>query len=123
MEFSQDPGTATNRIQAYYDDYIIVSGQKYYDRFLIMPETLISPWGPPTFQELTENHFLELLAFKPQLVIIGCGKVLKFLSSDLMESLRSEGIGVEVMTTPAACRTYTLLQAEGRNVLALLFFN
>ena len=36
------------------------------------------------------------------------------------EALEQAGIGVEVMSTGAACRTYNILVTEGRRVAALL---
>ena len=52
--------------------------------------------------------------------IIGTGSTFTFPEPQLLAPLRNAGIGVEVMDTPAACRTYNILLGEGRNVVAAL---
>jgi uncharacterized protein len=38
-----------------------------------------------------------------------------------MRTRTDAGIGVEVMDTPAVCRTFNILAAEGRKVAAAVF--
>ena len=38
-----------------------------------------------------------------------------------MALMAERGIGLEIMDTPAACRTYNVLLHEGRSVVAALF--
>ena len=40
-----------------------------------------------------------------------------------MRPMALAGIGLEVMDTKAACRTYNILAAEGRKVGALILFD
>ena len=68
--------------------------------------------SPATIRRLREQD--------PEVVIIGTGSRHIFPSSDLFSTLTHVGIGVEVMSTSAACRTYNILSAEGRKVVALL---
>ena len=57
---------------------------------------------------------------KPDLVILGTGNQQRFPPPKLYQSLVFAGIGLEIMTTPAACRTYNILVSEGRMVAAAL---
>ena len=57
---------------------------------------------------------------QPEVVLIGTGKKQLFLPPKLMVMFYQEGIGFEVMTTDAACRTFNVLVSEGRNVVAAL---
>jgi len=57
---------------------------------------------------------------KPELVLIGTGAKFEFPEPARLAPLRSAGIGVEVMDTAAACRTYNILLGEGRGVVAAL---
>ena len=57
--------------------------------------------SPATIERIREQD--------PEVVIIGTGSRHVFPAS-----------GVEVMSTSAACRTYNILSAEGRRVVALL---
>jgi uncharacterized protein len=71
---------------------------------------------------LSEAHFEALAAFEPELVIFGSGSRLRFVPPALLKALIGRRIGVETMDTAAACRTYNVLLAEGRSVLAALLF-
>jgi uncharacterized protein len=55
-------------------------------------------------------------------VIFGSGVRLRFANPRLLEPLMARRIGVETMDTSAACRTYNVLLAEGRAVVAALLF-
>jgi len=55
---------------------------------------------------------------KPDLVLLGTGATLRFPRPELTRSLYAARIGLEVMDNPAVCRTYNILLAEGRNVIA-----
>ena len=55
-----------------------------------------------------------------QVVIFGSGPRLRFPHPALLRSLMAARIGVATMDTAAACRTYNVLAAEGRRVMAAL---
>lgn len=118
MEFSFEKSTATYQIQSYQKGCITIQGKKFDQAVLIMPEHLIVPWGPITVDSLSVQHIEQFLAFKPEVVLIGTGEKLKFLDASLLRPLIEHHIGYEIMNTGAACRTYMLLIAEGRNVAA-----
>ncbi len=77
-------------------------------------------WAAASITELTSAHFEAALALAPELVIFGSGRSLKFVSPALYRSLIERRIGIETMDTAAACRTYNVLAAEGRSVVAAL---
>ncbi len=54
------------------------------------------------------------------LVLFGMGPEIAFLPRPVRESLEAANIGVEVMSTPSACRTFNVLLAEDRRVAAAL---
>ena len=72
------------------------------------------------FEDLTEEHFTQLAATQPELVIFGSGTRLRFAPPALMRALMQKRIGIETMDTLAACRTYNILAGEGRQVIAAL---
>ncbi|HQY22679.1 MAG TPA: Mth938-like domain-containing protein [Gammaproteobacteria bacterium] len=121
MQFTLDNGDAAFQIKAYEKGVIIVNEQTYNYPILVMPAHLIAPWGPDSFEELAPTHFEMILPYKPKLVILGTGKQHRFLPASLYAALINNNIGVEIMDTKAACRTYTVLMAEGREVIAGLF--
>ena len=75
-------------------------------------------WQCVRFEDLTEEHFTQLAASQPELVIFGSGSRLRFAAPALMRVLMQKRIGIETMDTLAACRTYNILAGEGRQVIA-----
>jgi uncharacterized protein len=61
------------------------------------------------------------MQLSPTIVLLGSGAVQKFPPTSLIAPMLTRGIGIEIMTTAAACRTYNILVAEGRAVAAGLF--
>ena len=77
-------------------------------------------WHCERFEDLTEEHFTQLAASQPELVIFGSGSRLRFAPPAFMRALMQKRIGIETMDTLAACRTYNILAGEGRRVVAAL---
>jgi len=82
----------------------------------------VVPWNAPSFESLTAEHFARVAALAPELVVFGSGERLRFPSPTLLRPLIDAAIGFETMDTRAACRTYNVLLAEGRKVVAALLF-
>jgi uncharacterized protein len=54
-------------------------------------------------------------------VFIGTGAEIAYIPAEFRKALEDAGLGVEVMSSPTACRTYNVVLSEGRRVgLALL---
>lgn len=87
---------------------------------LIMPELLLPDWPPQAWDELAPEHFEMLAAHRPEVVLFGAGARLRHPSPRLYAGLLRQGIGVEVMDTGSACRTYNFLMTDRRKVLAAL---
>ena len=98
---------STQAIQSAQTDWIQVAGER-------------EPWQCETAQALSEAHFEQICAFKPELVIFGSGARQQFVHPRLYQSLIAAGIGIETMDTLAACRTYNVLASEDRHVIAAL---
>ncbi len=107
-------------IRAYEKGQLIINEQAYRNNLIIMPEQLIPDWRPQSVESLTVADFDELLALKPGMIILGTGERQIFPSAALYAEVTNAGIGVEVMNTPAACRTYNILMSEGRSIAAAL---
>ena len=87
---------------------------------LVPHRGLTQAWLPTRLAELDEHHFEQVLALRPELVILGTGRVLRFPRPALWRGLMASGVGFEAMDTAAACRTFNVLASEGRAVLAAL---
>ncbi|MFW8636861.1 Mth938-like domain-containing protein [Cribrihabitans pelagius] len=56
------------------------------------------------------------LAGSVDVLFVGTGAEIAHIPAELRQRLEGEGIGVEVMNSPAACRTYNVLLSEGRRI-------
>lgn len=86
--------------------------------FIISAKQLIRDWPPHSIETLTEHDFALIAELNPEVVILGTGSQLEWPKQSLFRPLIEKGIGVEVMGTAAACRTYNILSFEGRQVAA-----
>lgn len=109
-----------NLITAYNSESIAINHQLYTSNLVVMPETLVLDWPPASVETVTPEDFLRLAKLSPEVVLLGTGKTHRFVHPKLFRALTEQGIPLECMTTAAACRTYNILMAEGRNVAAAL---
>jgi len=91
------------------------------NNFIVSPNNLIIDWANTTAHSLEDNDISLISSLNPELVVIGTGKHLHFPDQDILFQFQRQGIGVEIMDTAAACRTYNFLIADGRNVVSALF--
>lgn len=120
MKFALTDETNGYTIQSYSDESVVIDNAIYRSNLVILPNRLLPGWRPDSFQDLESGDFEKLVELKPDLVILGTGKQQQFPLPKLYQSLVIAGIGLEIMTTPAACRTYNILVSEGRMVAAAL---
>jgi len=118
MKFSEDKVDQGYHITAYEQGLVMVSGSPKTGSFIISLEQLIEDWAPSHIDQLREQHVQPLLELEPELVLIGTGERLKFPAMEHYASLIQRNIGVEIMDSAAACRTYNILLSEGRKVVA-----
>jgi uncharacterized protein len=119
LKLHADPRTSLNTVTAYGPGFIEINAQRHAGAVLCTPDQPLQDFSVQRFDRLTAEHFDELLAFSPELVLIGTGATQRFAHPRLTRTLTAAGIGVESMTTQAACRTYNILMTEGRRVLAV----
>jgi uncharacterized protein len=107
-------------ITAYDAGFIAVNGRRLTKSFLLTPQRLIEEWSPMDFEALSESDFSAIADIGAPIVLLGTGVRQRFPAPALLRPLIERRIGVEVMDTHAACRTYNILMAEGRDVAAAL---
>ena len=98
--------------------YIMVSGERFEHSIVVTQDRVLNDWEAKEFESLDETHFSYFLTLKPEILLFGTGKQQRFPHPRLYRELIHAGVGVEFMDTPAACRTYNILMAEDRNVVA-----
>jgi uncharacterized protein len=118
MKFAEaDPGDG-HLINGYAPGRVVVDGRSYREGLIVSPERIVEGWGPAAAGELTVDHIRDLLALEPQVIVIGTGQRQVFPSPAVYAAAMQCGVGVEIMDTGAACRTYNIVMAEGRRIAA-----
>lgn len=97
----------------------IAIGAEELDRsFLLAPDRLLPGWGPRSLPEIDDAAIAAVLALEPAVVLLGTGVRQQLPAPALLAAFLSRGIGLEAMDNAAAARTFNLLAAEGRRVVA-----
>jgi uncharacterized protein len=120
MKLHSESFAGLNTVTGYGLGFVEVNQARYTTPILILPEGAVQPWEIPGFAQLSFEHFLPLQHYRPEIVLLGSGARQQFPHPRLMAALAQAGMGLETMDTPAACRTYNILVAEGRKVAAAL---
>ncbi len=123
MKLHADRAEGVNVINACSADAISVNGERYTQSILVSHVGPVLAWPVASMDELEEADFADIVAAAPEVVILGSGPRLRFAHPALLRSLMAARIGVETMDTAAACRTYNVLAAEGRRVMAALLLH
>jgi uncharacterized protein len=119
MKIHLETGDGQNLIRAYAPGSITIHDKAYSRSLIVTPQTL-ADWPPASFADLLATHFEMLAELRPEVVILGTGVKLRFPPPSLTRALVEANIGLEVMDTGAACRTYNILMGDGRRVVAAL---
>lgn len=99
-------------------NYVAVNGERYTRPVVVTAEAVHTDWTATDFARLTASDFDYFIALRPEIVLFGTGATQKFARPELFCQLTAAGIAIEFMDTPAACRTYNILVADDRIVVA-----
>ena len=81
---------------------------------------LVTPWGAGPWGGLADAAAVLALIGRIDVLFVGTGAEIAPVPRDFRSTVEATGIGVEVMNSPAACRTYNVLLGEGRRLAAAL---
>jgi uncharacterized protein len=111
-----------NQFSGYGDDFVRVNTEQHQGNVLVTASE-VHVWRPLGFDDLTEADFSAVLAYKPEVILLGTGKTIRFPHPRLYSALAAAHIGLDVMDTGALCRTFNILTSENRKVVALIVHN
>ena len=121
MKLHSDAGAAGGqRITAYGAGFVTVEETTLGGTVLLGQGALATDFDERRPDDLSAATIERIRERSPEVVLLGTGSRHVFPSPALLAPFARAGIGVEVMSTPAACRTWNILCAEGRKVVALL---
>jgi uncharacterized protein len=102
------------------DGFVTVNDRRYEQPVVVTASAVLTDWPATDFASLTAEHFDYFLEMRPEVLLIGTGSQQQFAHPRLLQKLIEAGIPTEFMNTPAACRTYNILVAEDRKVVAAI---
>ena len=123
MPLAEDKITSRYSISAYNPGEIIVNQTAYRESLILSPQTIHCPWPVLSVDELNESNLQLVLDMNPHVVLLGTGEKQIFPDSRIVALFCQRGIGLEVMDNGALCRTFNILVAEDREVVAAIIQN
>jgi uncharacterized protein len=120
LKIEREQAEGKNTFTGYGEGYVEVNRKRHAASLVVSGDRLVTDWPARSVDELTADHLAAIVELKPEIVLLGTGASFRFPEPARLATLHKAGLGVEVMDTPAACRTYNILLGEGRNVVAAL---
>lgn len=118
MQLSQENPDFVYVLRGVSEAGVLVNQETVAASFLLAPNQLVPDWRPTSSADLQAADMDAVLALQPTLVLLGTGPRQRFPAAAVMAALLTRGIGIEVMDSAAAARTFNVLATEGRRVVA-----
>lgn len=99
-------------------DTATVNDRVLRESFILAPDRLLEGWGVRDVASLGIADLEPALALRPEVLVLGTGAAQAFPPPETVAACLARGVGLEAMTNAAAARTYTVLAAEERRVVA-----
>jgi len=123
MKFSQSDSDSINRVRAYDASSITIQGTTYHQSLIVAANQIISPWPVQVLADVSLELLQPVAALQADIWLLGTGPKHVFPSKSIRQFAQQQAVGLESMSTSAACRTFNILLAESRNVVALLMLD
>ncbi|MEL6723052.1 MAG: MTH938/NDUFAF3 family protein [Pseudomonadota bacterium] len=120
MNLTLDNVAGSYQITACEADHYQIQGKLYPPSLLILPDQLITDWSVANIHDLRSEDLAPVVAHQPDLVLLGTGRTQQFPDLVVLQPLLDAQIGFQVMHNRAACQTYNIVLAEGRQVVLIL---
>ena len=115
MRLNEVVFTDAKPVEGYGPGFFRIGGQVHQGALVVLPNG-VAPWGG-----YEDVQAVLAVAADLDILFIGTGPEITHIPAALRSALEDASVGVEIMATPTACRTYNVLLSEGRRVgLALL---
>ena len=119
MKLHAERPQGPNAITAFGPGFVTINGRMHQASLIVGHDRLPADWPVAKLEDLSDEH---LSGFDRgcDVILLGTGARQRFPRRSILRPLLERRIGVEVMDTAAACRTYNILLSEGRAVVAAL---
>ncbi len=123
MPLAEDKITNRYSISGYNSEEIFINERAYRESLILSLESIHCPWPVLSVDDLDESNLQPILALNPYVVLLGTGEKQLFPDARIFGVFGERGIGLEVMNNGALCRTFNILVAEDREVVAAIIQN
>jgi len=120
MKLVREAGEGTYRIRSFEPGRLTVNETVYESSVALSLTELQHPWPVTDVSQLAVSDLDPVMALNPEIILLGTGETQCFPPRSVMRDVVSRQIGLEVMDTASACRTFNVLMAEGRRIVAAL---
>lgn len=118
MPLIKDIITSRYQITGYKDDAITINETDYRDSLVFSAESLHTAWAVSSIEDLNSDNLQVIFDLNPEVILLGTGQQQRFPEPKILALFGEKGLGLEVMDNGALCRTFNILVAEGRSVVA-----
>jgi uncharacterized protein len=119
MEVARET-TLANVVRAWEHGRLRVGDRWLEGNVILSADSIITEWSVATADDVDVASLEPALSMHPEIIVLGTGSDIVLPDVRLMGLLAERSIGLEIMTTPAACRTFNVLLHEQRRVVAAL---
>ena len=120
MQLTRD-SSAVNFIRAWEPGRVRIAERWIAGNVIVGADRVIEAWTTTPPHELSIADLEPALALEPTIIVLGTGTDHLLPDVELMAAVAARSVGLEIMSTPAACRTFNVLLQEQRRVVAALF--
>jgi uncharacterized protein len=121
MKLDFDQQTTNLSITAYSKAGVTLGGRVLTQPFVVSGNDILLDTMPNSVAAIGPKHISELMKLEPSLVIIGTGETQIFIDALVLQPALEAHIGIEMMSTAAACRSFNVLVAENRAVVGVFY--
>ncbi len=114
MKLSEIQFSEALPIESYGPDFFRIGGE------IVAAPSIVTAAGAQQWAGFDDVQSIIDKGAEIDFILLGTGKDLAYAPAHFRKQLEDAGIGVEVMKTDSACRTYNVLVSEGRRVAAVL---
>lgn len=120
MKFTEHRDSNVFAVKKYQPGLVKINDRSLSKSCFLTQHQLIEDWPCPTLDDLTEAHLSKIVELQPEVILLGTGETHRFPNRSLFTFCARHGIGLETMSSIAACRTFNVLSTEDRNVVLAL---
>lgn len=110
-----------NLIRSFAGDQVLVGNAIFREPVIVSMASIIADWAPPPVESLSLTDLQAAIDLEPEVILLGTGPTQLRPPAATVTAILRLGVGIEIMNTAAACRTYNVLATEYRRVVAALF--